>query len=71
MGVRLLSGLGTVFRMRIWDTLLERWPGGAPTVASYRPPCRATERKKVNKVTEPENILYFNNGKEDTWERYN
>ena len=40
MGVRLLSGLGTVFRMRIWDTLLERWHGWVPTLASYRPPYR-------------------------------
>lgn len=60
MGVRLLSGLGTVFRMRIWETLLERWHGWVPTLASYRPPYRTKERKsEQDHRTRKE--LHFNN----------
>lgn len=34
IGVRLVSGLGTVLRIRIWETFLDRSPAWSPTLAS-------------------------------------
>lgn len=37
IGVRFLSGLGTVLRMRIWETLLDLWAGCNEEVDSWSP----------------------------------